>query len=132
MEIIKEIKETFGNLEHLTPDRIRSLIRNTLDFFKVLKEQMNSGDPALREEALAKAIQLRDLLKTEMENLSHLFYSNPDKLVSLMKNMPALSEKDQDVLGEIRKDLQDYRSQIMPTNPPKKPKKNAKRIKLAC
>jgi|SRR3989344_205387 len=132
MKIIKEIQDTFQNIENLTPDRIRSLIRNTLDFFKVLKEDMKSGDAAVREGALKKALELREVLQKNMENLSHLLYSNPDKLVALMQSMPPASEQDQEILQEIKKDLKDYQTQVFPAQEPQKLKRNAKRVKLAC
>jgi hypothetical protein len=102
--LIDQLQEAFGG-GGLTPEKLQSLIQETLKVFQLLQTKINSNDPKEKEEALGMALQLKQALEAQAENLCKSVGMNPSQLAEFVSNPENFSKDEWDTLGIARKEL---------------------------
>ncbi len=67
---INSIKELLGDQASITPEKFESFMGETVEYLSELRMQLASTEPKDREEAITTALELKEVLETQMSVLS--------------------------------------------------------------
>jgi hypothetical protein len=98
---VNTLEETFGDVQNFTPEKMQSLVTNTLEYFQGLQEKFAAEDPAIREEALTAALEVKEALEKQMQSLSKLAGVDPSQFDPSRE----ASDQDKQILDEMKKQL---------------------------
>ena len=126
-DLIKKLKESFGDLSNLSPDKMQELIQDTLETFRYLQGKMESKDPADREDAVQVALKLKEAFEEEANKLYESIQMDPERVTEFMENPTNFSKEDWEAVSAMTSDLKEFRKEITPQNrAPKKARRNQK------
>lgn len=108
----KLLKETLGDLENLSPEKIQTLLREAFQTFSMLKEKSNSTDPKEREEAYKQAMSLKETLLAQSDELGRMANIDPADLAVLAENKEIFKSDTWTELSSAKKELEEFRDQL--------------------
>lgn len=124
-QYLKLLKETFKDLTHLSPEKVRRLVDETTVFFKELQEKFKSDEEGARKDAEEAAIAVREFLEEQMEKVVQASGFDPEEFLASITDLSKLSEQDRALLNEVQEKLQAAQGAL-----PKKKKKKGKKTRL--
>lgn len=98
---VNTLEETLGDVGNFTPEKMQSLVTSTLEYFQGLQEKFTAEDPAIREEALTAALEVKEALEKQMTSLAKLAGVDPSHFDPTRE----ATEKDREILDEMKKQL---------------------------
>jgi len=96
-----KLKEILANKEPLTPERLQSLMMETMQFLNELRTKMTSKEIQVREEAMSETLELKELLEAQMDALGQSIGANPFRL-SEMDLMGLINENEQEAFAHAK------------------------------
>jgi len=110
----KLIQEAFSDLKTLTPDKLQTLIQETMKVFMVLQEKAKSTDPEARDEAVKTAFSLKETLQAQTEALCQKLGMDPSQLALFAENAANFSGEEWDQLGGVKKEMEAFKQEFAP------------------
>jgi hypothetical protein len=122
-QYFKLLQETFSDVQSMTPDKLRKVIDESMQYFQTLQGRFASENPKDREEALAESMELRGLLEKQMAALCEATGFDPAQLTAFVEDASNFSPQDQEILNEVKAKLKTFA--------PAAPKKKKNTVKIA-
>jgi hypothetical protein len=123
---IDGLKELFGDMSSMTPEKLQSFMKHTMDHLIGLRQKLSSKDPQDREEAMNAALELKGVLEGQMADLGKVIGIDPSKL-SETDLMERMNENDQNLMVSAKAQFNELKSSSMPA---KRHSKKKEKIKL--
>lgn len=117
--LIKQLEETLGDLEHFSPEKLQDLIQETLKTFQELQTQIQSTDPREREKAVDLAMSLKASLEEQTLSLCQSIGMNPQELAKFVENPSNFSKEEWEALGAAKADLDAFKQQLSSSEEPR-------------
>ncbi len=126
--LIKQLKETLGNLENFSPEKLQGIIQETLKTFQELQEKLQSPDPRVREKAMDTALVLKTSLEEQTASLCHSMGMSPTELSRFVENPANFSQTEWEALGSAKADLDTFKQTLAPSGDAAVPSKKKKKV----
>lgn len=111
-QLEKTIRETFGDLDNLTPEAVHNLIQDALQTFIALGQKSQSTDPKERDEALKIALSLKETLETQTEELAKASGIDSESLTQLAENEALFTSETWNELKDAKQELEALRHNL--------------------
>ncbi len=99
------LKETFNDLNSLTPEKLTGLVDETMKYFQDLQGKITSKEPGVREEALKESMALRETLEKQMVELCESTGLDPAQLAAYAEDTANMSPQDQAMIANVKDKL---------------------------
>jgi hypothetical protein len=110
-----KIQEIFGDPEKFSPEKIESLIHDTLKFFNELRQKLESSNEKDREEALNIANSLKAKLEEQAQALCQSVGMDPKTLENYINDPANFSSAQWQAMSQAKTNLSDYKEEIAKT-----------------
>ena len=118
---ITKLQETFGDLKQLSPEKLKSLVQETLGVFETLQVKLVSKDPAEREEGLRMAMQLKEAFEKQAEKICTSVGMSPSELSAYIENSAHFTPKEWEPVNEIKRELDSFKNEVLGLKESKNP-----------
>lgn len=105
-QYLRLLKDTFKDISHLSPEKVRNLIDETTLFFKELQEKLKSPDEKAHKEAEEAAIAVRVFLEDQMAKVIDASGLSPEDFLAQIADPSKLTEQDRELITEAQEKLQ--------------------------
>jgi len=106
---LNKIETLFTEAGDFSPENVGNLIQETLQFFNVLKEKLESKDEAERAEALELAGALKTRLEQQAASLCESIGVDPNELDTYINDPENFSPEAWEVIEKAKVGLQSYK-----------------------
>jgi|GEM_PF-3799871 len=120
----ENLNEYFSGHKIPSKEQLYELMADAKEAFQEIKAKMETGDPALKEDAVIEAFELKQLLEMKLMELSRKTGLRPDQLLAIEEQPNMLSRENRETLETARNKIADPLTP--PPAAPKRPKKSAK------
>lgn len=111
------LKETFEDLEHLKPEKVKLLAEQTVGYFKELQGKFGSSDVEEKMAVETEVLELKELLEGQMDKILQMTGLSTEQL-------NAMAQTD---LGPVEKEaILTMKEQLQEMQPAKAPSKKQK------
>ncbi|MEL7431672.1 MAG: hypothetical protein AAGI90_03985 [Chlamydiota bacterium] len=112
---IQKLEELYENISDLTPEKMESVVGESIHIFEQILDKLNSGSPEEREKASKYAERLKvQLEKQSKKALGALKISN-EELEAFTSNRSNFSDAEWEALSKAKEELNLYRDHIKNT-----------------
>lgn len=122
---LEQLKESFKELENFAPEKLETLIGETIKAFHFIQSKIESPLPKDREEALQIAADLKESLELQASALCNAIGMNQDELDSYVKDPSNFSTEENRAIQFVTQELNQFKKEIE-TNEIQVPKKTRK------
>jgi hypothetical protein len=115
----KLLQDTVSDLDALTPEKLQTLLQETVRVFSDIQAKASSNDPKDKEEALSTALSIKESLQAHTDELCKKMGIEPSDLGAYAQEFTLFAEE-----TDLKKQIDAFKEQIIP--PEKVIKKNTK------
>jgi DNA-binding transcriptional regulator GbsR (MarR family) len=108
-EYLETLKDTFSDPKNFSPEKLQGLIQETMSCFREMQEKLTSKDPAVREEAMKAALEMKAVLEEQMETICKLTGLDPSQLSSLADDTSKMAPVQKEAFESVKSQLQQLR-----------------------
>ncbi len=109
--LLKQMRETLGDLNSLTPTKMKDLIETTVETFRDLKTHFESSDPAEREAAMSAVETIKEAFQEEANKLYKKAGMDPEVMSTFIKNPMNFTQSEWESVADMSKELESLNMQ---------------------
>ncbi len=110
---IKKLEELFNDLSDITPEKMETLVKESVKAFEQILLQLNSGDEKQRKEAQGVAEKLRDTLEKHSFKALEAINMNAKELEAFTNNPDNFSPEEWEAMQKAKNELESYQKEMM-------------------
>lgn len=109
---LDRLDELFGDINDITPEKMESLVKESIKAFEKVITQLNSSDEKEREEAKKAAEKLRDTLEKHSRKAMESINMSAKELEAFTSNPNNFSPEEWEAMQQARQDLMAYQKDM--------------------
>ena len=106
-QIIDSLKDALSDITNLTPEKLQSLVQDTVVAFQAIQTKVTSSSEWEREEGLQIAIGLKSAMEDQVQKLQEKLGMNQEEIEAYLANPANFSKDELKSMDESKKEL-DY------------------------
>ncbi len=109
---LDKLDELFGDINDITPEKMESLVKESIKAFEKVITQLNSSDEKEREEAKKAAEKLRDTLEKHSRKAMESINMSSKELEAFTSNPNNFSAEEWEAMQQAKQDLMAYQKDM--------------------
>jgi len=109
-QVLNTIKDALENITQLTPEKLQSLVQETMVAFQAIQSKVSSENEGDREEGIKNAMELKATMEEQVQKLQQKLGMSPEEIEEYIANPDNFSKEQYQVMDDSKKDLEKFRT----------------------